>query len=101
MSLMFSTISGLLGLVVAIAGIAISAMHVGKVKGAGLLLAGFSLEAFAGLIFRLASFAVTGSLGPSLMPAYALGSLISVAGAAVVVAGVYTVLTSAAAASRR
>lgn len=95
------TVTSLLGLVVAIAGIAVAAMYVGKVKGAGLLLAGFSLQAFAGLIFRLTSFIVgTSSLATSVMPAFALGSLAAVAGSASIVAGVYTVLSQIARAPR-
>jgi hypothetical protein len=92
-----STISGLIGLVVTIAGVAISAMHVGKVKGAGLMLAGFCLEAFAALIFRLTSFiGMSSGNAAGFVPALAVGSLVSVAGGAVVVAGVYSVLTNAA-----
>lgn len=86
------TIAGLLGLVVSIAGIAVSAMYVGKVKGAGLLLAGFALQAFAQLIYRLASFVVGTTAGSGVLPAFAFASLASVAGGACLVAGVYTVL---------
>jgi hypothetical protein len=94
-----TTITSLLGLVVTIAGLAIAAMHVGKVKGAGLLLAGFALQAFAALIFRLASFAISSSAGSSLLPAYGIGSVVSLAGGVMLVAGVYSVLTNAARAS--
>jgi hypothetical protein len=96
-----STVSGVVGLIVTIAGIAVSAMHVGKVNGAGLLLAGFCLEAFAGLIFRLSSFmGMSAGTAASLVPALAVGSVVSLAGGALVVAGVYRVLTNAARAGR-
>ena len=87
-------LTGVVGILVAVAGIAVAAMHLGRVRGAGLLLAGFSLQAFAGILFRLTTLVLPRLGSASYTPIFAVGSLVALAGAITVVAGVHSVLTS-------
>lgn len=81
-------LAGWLGVLVSLAGAAVSAFAIGKTRWALVLLGGFTGEAVAGLSYRILPrlFGVVGS-GNWQLP-YLLGSLLGLAAHAAVVAGV-------------
>jgi hypothetical protein len=90
---------GWIGLAVSVAGLGVCAMHFGRVRGVGVLLAGFALQAFSGILFRLGTLLVGRISMETLAPAFTVGSVLALAGGITIVIGVRAVLTGAAAAT--
>ena len=77
--------TGWVALVISIAGLGVSAMYLGKVRGAGTLLAGFALQAFSSLLFRLSVLFMGRLSVETVAPALGLGSAFAVAGSLTIV----------------
>ena len=79
--------AGWLALLVSIAGLGVAAMYLGRVRGAGVLLTGFAMQAFSALLFRLTVLLLNPMSNGMFTPAVALGSLFALAGRLYVVGG--------------
>jgi len=90
---------GWIGVIVSLGGLGVCAMHLGRVRGAGVLLAGFALQAFASIVFRLSTLLAGRISMDTIGPALTMGSLLVLAGGITIVIGVRTVLAAAAAAA--
>jgi hypothetical protein len=93
MDMVAREVLGWLSLFVSIAGIVVAAMHIGRVRGAGLIAAGFALQTLAALYFRVAVLLMSRLATPGVMPVFAVGSVLGLAGAITVVSGVWIVLS--------
>jgi hypothetical protein len=83
--------TGWLALIISLAGLGVAALYLGKVRGAGVLVAGFALQAFASLLFRL-SVLFMDTVGPAL----SIGSVFAVAGSVTIVVALSGILRRAA-----
>jgi hypothetical protein len=90
--------TGWLALLVSIAGLGVAAMYLGKVRGAGLLLTGFALQAFSGLLFRLTVLLMGHLSSDTYGPALVLGSVVALAGSITIVVALSGILRRASAA---
>jgi hypothetical protein len=88
---------GWIAVIVSVGGLGVCAMHLGRVRGAGVLLAGFALQAFAGILFRLGTLLVGRISIETITPAFTIGSVLAVAGSLTIVIGVRAVLAAVAA----
>jgi hypothetical protein len=88
--------TGWVALVISIAGLGVSAMYLGKVRGAGVLLAGFALQAFSSLLFRLSMLFMGRLSVDAVVPALGFGSAFAVAGSLTIVIALSGILRRAA-----
>jgi hypothetical protein len=93
-----STALGWVGILIAVAGIVVSAMHFGRVRGAGVLAAGFGMETVAGIFFRLILPVLTSGSRDRLEAVILVGSILNLCGALAIVSGLWTALAARAAA---
>jgi len=84
---------GWLSVVVSLGGLAVSALHLGRVRWAGVLTTGFALQALVSCFYRL--FTLVALRPAGLGAALALVSLVGVAGNVAIVAGVAGILFEA------
>ncbi len=89
--------AGWLALLVSIAGLGVATMYLGRVRGAGVLLTGFALQAFSALLFRLTVLLLNPLSTGMFTPAIALGSLFALAGSITIVVALHGILERAAA----
>ena len=89
--------TGWLALLVSIGGLGVAAMYLGRVKGAGVLLTGFALQAFSGVLFRLSILLMGRMSANAFAPALALGSVFALAGGITIVVALHGILQRASA----
>ena len=93
-----STVLGWIGVLIAIAGIVVAAMYFGRVRGVGLIAAGFGMETVAGIFFRLILPALASGTRDRLEAVILVGSLLNLGGALAIVVGLWLALSVRAAA---
>jgi hypothetical protein len=88
--------TGWLALIISLAGLGVAALYLGKVRGAGVLVAGFALQAFASLLFRLSVLFMGRLSMDTVGPALSIGSVFAVAGSVTIVVALSGILRRAA-----